>query len=283
MNNLTTLHTSLKIFDSTSGEGAQVVGTSISANDLQETTGRGKAFPSKKGSSVGSKKTDVYDAKRMEFRRLIDGEYKDEYTREFQTHFNRRHREAMENAEKLQAQKPIIDALCARYGIKNGDTKAILAALQRDKTAVDAHRRYRGAKAENNRTAHRSQREERISAQLKDWQNESFKIKASYPDFDIGEVAADKRIMTMVKAGLPLEAAYEATHLSTIKESIARAAAEKAVAQTVEGIRTRGMRQRENGISSQNAVTLKTDMSKLTPQERQLLALRAAKGEKILF
>ncbi|MBQ2819491.1 MAG: hypothetical protein IJF14_03815 [Clostridia bacterium] len=275
MNYLNILQSSLKIFDANAAaEGAQ--GTSFPTPTVQEAAG-------KKTAPVVSKRTDVYDAKHEEFRRLIDGEYKEAYTREFQTHFNRRHREAMENAEKLQAQKPIIDALCARYGIKDGDTKAILAALQRDKTAVDARRRQREERASQNKIAKRGHREEKVMARLKDWQGESFKIKENYPDFDIGEVATDKRIMAMVKAGLSLEEAYEATHLSSIKETIARTAAEKAVARTVEGIRSRGMRHRENGISSQNAVTLKTDISKLTREERLLLALRAANGEEISF
>lgn len=282
MSNLKTLHTSLRIFDVTA-EGAQVVGTTNPASDLQKTTENMQAHPAQKSSDVGSKRTDTFDAKREEFRRLIEGEYKDVYTREFQSHFNRRHREVLENAEKLSAQKPIIDALCARYGVEDGDTSSLLAAMERDKSSLEAQRIQQEEEENQSKLASRRYREERVTSQLEGWQAEIEQLAQSYPDFDLAQLAEDKRIIAMLRSGIPLSEAYEATHLSSIKEKIARTAAEKAVAQTVEGIRARGMRHRENGISSQNGIALKTDMSKLTREERQLLALRAANGEEILF
>ena len=71
--------------------------------------------------------------------------------------------------------------------------------------------------------------------------------------------------------------------MDDIKTSAARQAAREAEKQVVDGIRAKGARPPENGTAAQSAFTVKGDVSKLTRKDREEIARRAARGEKITF
>ena len=86
----------------------------------------------------------------------------------------------------------------------------------------------------------------------------------------------------MLRSGTPMQNAYEALHLSDIKAGVARKAGQAREKQLTDHIRARGGRPAE-GASSGAGVTWSADPGGLTPQQRDELARRAERGERISF
>lgn len=246
------------------------------AQDMQETAREDK-ISQNKGSSAESKKAQA-KIKHAEFKKMVKGEYKDEFSNMFQKTFNRRFKGAKENEEKIAAQTPIISALAQQFGLDEGNTEGILDALL--SLGVEAKTEQKAQMPQTQEIEQEPNEDSEDIDILAEWSRE---LEKSYAEADLATELENEDFTALLKAGVPVSSAYEVVHLDAIKQQVAREAAEKAIAQTVEGIRTRGMRVQENGILSQNGVTVKTDVSKLTPQERQLLALRSLKGEEIIL
>ena len=87
----------------------------------------------------------------------------------------------------------------------------------------------------------------------------------------------------MLKAGVPVQHAYEVIHMDAIKAGVAQSAAQTAARQVTDNVRARGARPAENGVSSGSGFLVKSDVSKLTKKDRAEIARRAAHGEKIVF
>ena len=85
----------------------------------------------------------------------------------------------------------------------------------------------------------------------------------------------------MLKAGVPVQHAYEVIHMDEIKAGVAQSTARQTEKQVVDGIRAKGNRPAENGTSSQSAFTVKDDPHKWTKQDRAEVARRVARGETI--
>ena len=117
--------------------------------------------------------------------------------------------------------------------------------------------------------------------QLQKWYSEGEQVKAVYPDFDLGTESKNPQFISMLKAGVPVQHAYEVIHMDEIKAGVAQSTARQTEKQVVDGIRAKGNRPAENGTSSQSAFTVKDDPHKWTKQDRAEVARRAARGETI--
>ena len=195
--------------------------------------------------------------------------------------YDRRYKQITETAERLRAQSALVSAIAQQMGVPEDDTQGILDAISRQNQQQKQEKIQKQARARQCAQLLREENLYRAAENMHDWARQALELSENYAAADILAELKSKSFSAMLKAGVPMSAAYEALHIDEIKEQIAQKATEKAIAQTVEGIRARGMRVRENGIESQNGITTKTDMSKLSREERLLLAARAAMGEKI--
>ena len=112
---------------------------------------------------------------------------------------------------------------------------------------------------------------------------EAAKVKELYPGFDFNTEAADRTFVGMLRSGVPMRQAYEVKHMDEITAAAARNAAQSAGQQMTARIKSKSARPAENGTSSQSAVVVKSDVSKLTRKDRAEIARRVARGEKISF
>ena len=97
-----------------------------------------------------------------------------------------------------------------------------------------------------------------------------------------GELA-DPDFAQMLKLGVKMEDAYKARYFDDIMARRTTQTA-KTVEKGVEArIRQRGARPAENGTNPGGAAVLKTDVSKLTPQQCEELERRAMRGQIITF
>jgi hypothetical protein len=186
-------------------------------------------------------------------------------------------------SEKIKAQTSALASIARQFGLEEGDVQGILSAVKGQSDELKRMQTEKEAYAKKSAQALKEDTLNRAAENMYDWARQSMELGEKYKIADISKELGDKTLAAMLKAGVPLRTAYEVIHFDTIKQDISRSAAEKAVTRTVENIRARGMRAQENGISSQNGVSLKTDVSKLTRTERQLLAARALKGEEIIL
>lgn len=258
----------------------------------------GKAQPSaagkgKEGDVVTTSNT--LEDRRKEFQELVNGEYKDIYTEETQRIIDRRFREARNLEERAAKQQPVIDMLMQRYKIADGDLGKLAAAVENDNAywseaaeeagmSVEQYKQFQRLKRENDallRAQRMRQNQQAAQQQLQKWYSEGEQVKAVYPDFDLGAESKNPQFISMLKAGVPVQHAYEVIHMDEIKAGVAQSTARQTEKQVVDGIRAKGNRPAENGTSSQSAFTVKDDPHKWTKQDRAEVARRVARGETI--
>lgn len=245
----------------------------------------------------GEKKTLTKEEKRAKFRELVDNEYKDIYAEEFQNAFDRRFKAAKETEEALSAQKPILDALMEKYKIADGDVEKLREAIEQDDSywsaaaeeagmSVEQYKKFRKLQRENEafkEARRRSESRQAADRQIQRWYEEAETVKQTYPNFDLAAECRNPQFLSMLRAGVPVGHAYEVFHLDDIKNGLVQATARQTEKKVVDGIRAKGARPAENGVSSQSGVTIKSDVSRLSRQDRAEIARRVARGETITF
>ena len=255
------------------------------------------------GGSEGSAKSgvsttsDTLEAKRKAFQDLIEGEYKDQYTEAFQKAFNRRFKETKGMEDSLAAQKPIIDILMQRYKVEGGDMAKLQKAIEEDNSyweqaadeaglTVEQYKAMQKLERENAELKAIRQRqagEQQAQAQLNQWMREAEGVKEIYPNFDFRAEIGNKEFQGLLKAGIPVQKAFELVHMDEIREATARSAAQTASQQMQAKIKSKASRPSENGTSSQSAVVVKSDVHSLSRADRAEVIRRAQRGEKISF
>ena len=249
------------------------------------------------GKSGVSTTSDTLEARRKAFRDMVNGEFKDIYTEETQQIINRRFKESKGMEASLSAQKPIMDMLMQRYNIGDGDVAKLQAAIEEDNSywqeaadqqglTVDQYKTKMKLERENAELKAAQQRqlgEQAAQQQFAKWTQEAESVKGLYPGFDLRAELQSGQFRDLLKAGISVQQAYELVHMDEIRDATARSAAKTASEQMAANIKSRAARPSENGTSSQSAVVVKNDVSKLTRAERAEIARRAQRGEKISF
>lgn len=229
--------------------------------------------------------------KGKQFKELISGEFKDQYTEATQKLLNRRFRES---DAKISAQQPIMDLLASRYGIEDGDPAKIMSAVQSDTAfwqeaadaaglTVEQYRRMRELEANNRQFQAMQQSQQRqylAQRQYQKWQAEAEALKQSYPDFDLDEAMQNDMFTYLLQSGnYPMETAYKASFAEQLAAKAA-ANAEKAV---TDNIKARGSRPTEAGASAAPAFAVKDDVSKLSDRDVLAVLSQISNGGRVTF
>ena len=253
--------------------------------------------------SVAKSKPDVtttsntLEDKKAAFKELIDGEYKEEFTEMFQQRFDRRFKDYKNLEAQVNQVQPIIDMLMQKYKITDGDIEALSKAIDTDDTyweeaaeeaglTVEQYKAVQKLERENaefRRAAQQAEGQKQMEAQVSDWYKQAEAVKQIYPDFDLKVESQNRDFLGLLKAGIPVQQAYETMHLSELVSGAARVAAQQAEQNVVAGIKSKASRPSENGTSSQSSATIKSDVSSLTRADREEIARRVARGETIKF
>jgi hypothetical protein len=239
--------------------------------------------------------SDALEDKRRAFQELVNGEYKDVYTEETQRIIDRRFREAKNLEQQVSRNQPVIDMLMQRYKIADGDISKLSAAIENDDAywseaaeeagmSVEQYKQFQKLQRENQALLdeqRRRQRQQDAQQKLQKWYGEAEQVKAQYPGFDLSAEAKNPQFLSMLRAGVPVQHAYEVIHMDDIKAGVAQTTAKRTEKQVVDGIRAKGARPQENGTSSQSAFTVKDDPSKWSKKDREEVIRRVARGETI--
>lgn len=238
------------------------------------------------------------EAHRKAFGELMRGEY----NREFGEMIVQATQKAYDSI--LNEQGPvgrILNALGQKYGTAPGDYEALAAAVEGGVVKDDAYYEDMAMKKgisvqlakemdalESENAKHRAAEQQRaesakMEAIQQEWDAAAERIRAEDPGFDIKTALADPDFAQMLKLGVKMEDAYKARYFDDIMARRTTQTA-KTVEKGVEArIRQRGARPAENGTNPGGAAVLKTDVSKLTPQQCEELERRAMRGQIITF
>lgn len=306
----------LALFDGAGGdEGAAAGGdgTQSSADTRQsgsggETepkaapTGEAEGKETKEGPDAEGRKQETAAERKARYKALVQGEFNDLFTADTKRIIDQRLKEQRALQSTLEAQQPIMDRLMVRYGAR--DAAELAAKLESDDAAAQAQadkagktlEQYRADEARDLEDLRRERElktaQEQLEAiragqfqaqQVEKWALEAEETQALYPDFDLAAELDSEEFVSCLRHGVPVKLAYELTHLETIKAAAAKEAADERERAVLANIKARGGRPPENGGSAQNPVSAATGVSATTREEREELARRAMRGEKIVL
>ena len=288
------LSINLRLFDEGGAAGAAngAAGSSVTpaSNNQQQQT----AAQEQKPVSPAQKAAD--------FEKLIKGDYKNEFDARTQKIIDTRFKEfkAYESqAQTLKSLEPVIDMLASKYGVDRNDMQALTKAMEDDKSyfedeaikrgmTVEQYKQIRAVERENlelRRAADARQRKEQADQIISRWNEQAAECQKFYPNFSLEDEVTNpttgKRFEALLKSNVDVRTAYEVIHKDEIMTNAMSYTAQKVQQMTVNDIKARGMRPAENGGGGSAANMSKADPSKFTRADREKLARRALRGERI--
>lgn len=277
--------------------GAGAAGGAAGAAD-SAAGGAGAAAPAgQEASAPENAEKDAEKARRVEFREMITGKFKDLYTEEMQRVISKRFKDVKQLEARLESHKPLMELLMQRHGITDGDMTKLYNAVADADPTLEKRAEDNGMTVEQQRDRDRLERElnrlrkaeqarlgmERARQTAERWQQEAAEMQKLYPDFDLHEEVKNPDFLRLLRHGLPMQNAYVALHADTILRGVQEQAAAGAEKRVVDDIRTRGLRPRENGAAAQGAFVTRIDPSTFTKEDRAKIRERALRGERIVF
>ncbi len=231
------------------------------------------------------------------FENMIKGEFKDLYDAKVQNIVKERLKASKETESKLEALTPILELLGQKHGVDSTDIDALKKAVEEDDSywedeamkkgmSVETLKEIRKIQRENavlNREKAEQQAREKASADVARWIEQSKDAKAVHPNFDLRTEMKNPQFMSLLKSNIDPKTAYEVIHHDELMRGAMQFTAKTVEEKVVNNIMANGTRPVENGNASQGASMTKSDVSQLTKADREEIARRVARGEKISF
>lgn len=298
----------LQLFAEGAGDGGTSAEGTMADSGIASTTKGVKSNPLadvKYGIQDDAQVTDVQSSKttvdapdrNAEFEKLIKGEYKDLYDARVQDTIQKRLKGTKETVEKYESLMPTIDLLAKKYGVKADDIEGLNKAIEEDDSFFEDEALERGITVEQLKEIRKMEREnaelkrqmqehetqEKASKIYASWMDQAEKTKSVYPTFDLNSEMQNPKFVDLLRSNIDVRTAYEVLHKDEIIPAAMQFTA-KAVEQKITNkIISNGARPTENGMNSQSASLVKSDVSQLSKADRAEIIRRVARGEKIRF
>ena len=238
------------------------------------------------------------------FEQLIKGEYKDLYDAKVQNTIQQRLKGQKETVDKFNALSPTLEILAKSYGVDINDIEALNKAIEEDDAYLEAEALEEGKTVQQKREERRRDREikkmEAENAELKaqmdevrrqengkklyqSWMQQADEAKKIYPSFDIQTEMNNTKFVELLRSNIDVRTAYEVTHKDEIIAGAMQFTAKTVESKIANKIASNGARPSENGMSSQSAAVVKSDVSQLSKADRAEIIRRVQRGEKIRF
>ena len=232
-----------------------------------------------------------------EFDKLIKGEYKDLYDAKVQDTVQKRLKGTKETVDKYNALAPTLEILAKKYGVDVNDINALNTAIEDDDAYFEEEALEKGItvqqlkdirKMEKENAELKRQMQERTSQEnaaklYAAWMEQAESAKQVYPSFDLQAEMQNPRFVDLLRSNVDVRTAYEVLHKDEIIPAAMQFTAQKVEQKLTNKIIANGARPTENGIHSQSAAQVKSDVSQLSKADRAEIARRVARGEKISF
>ena len=233
-----------------------------------------------------------------EFEKLIRGEYKDLYDARVQDTIQKRLKSTKETVEKYEALSPMLEMLSKKYGVDASDTEALNKAIEEDDSYYEEEAVEKGMTVQQLKEIRKMERENAdLKKQMQEqttrdkanqlystWMNQAEQLKSVYPSFNLENELQNAKFVDLLKVpGVDVRTAYELIHKDDIIAGAMQFTAKTVEQKIANKIMANGARPTENGMSSQSAAVVKSDVSQLSKADRQEIIRRVARGEKIRF
>ena len=293
----------LRLFDgeggATAGAGAAAAGSAAAAEtppssgtaaqmgeNVQNTTGGGNEGATEK--SPEERKADYARFKET---------YKDLYREDVKDHINRRFKETQQLEDQLEAYRPLMSTLAARYGIVDATIPKIMEAIDKDDSfweeqamkenmTVDQLKHLRKIESQNrdllasvDRAQQIRQREDTFAR----WDREAEICKQHFPQFDMMAECENEAFRRALSAGFSVEAAYKAVHFDELTGNLMAQTEKDTRKKVADSIRSGNGRPTENGVGAGSANGTKVSAWDLSKEDFHKVMERAARGEKIMI
>ena len=272
----------LRMFDGEGGgEGSAATGAEAAAPETTE----------------GQKAEQTPEEREKAFNDMINGDFRDLFDARMQKAIKERVGEVKQLQQQLQQQNDVIGLVAKKYGISTDKMGDIREALESDDVfweeaaadqgmTVDSYKKMVKLEAENealHKAREDAERKNQKDAVCQKWDREAEELKRMYPQFDLQSEIQDKRFLDLMGAGIDMRTIYETLHHDEILPALMQQTAKAATKQQAAAARSGQMRPAENGMSSRPAAQTVKDPAKMTKEERQEYARRAARWEIITF
>ena len=232
-----------------------------------------------------------------EFEKLIKGEFKDLYNERVQDTVQKRLKSTKETVDKYNALTPMLEMLSKKYGVDSSDIDALNKAIEEDDSYYEEEALEKGTTVEHLKEIRKMKRENaELKKQVEEneirenadrlystWLKQSEQTKAIYPSFDLETETQNPRFTELLRSNIDVRTAYEVIHKDEIIPAAMQFSAKAAEQKITNKIIANGARPSENGLSSQSAAVVKSDVSQLTNADIDEINRRIARGEKISF
>ena len=299
----------LQLFDGDDGAGA--TGGAVSSSDAGNTRANpladvvyGKQPTAEQAETQDAAETTTSEPaaekpedKQAAFEKLIREKYKEQFAARTQSIIDKRFKESKQLEEQLGKARPILDMLAQKYGVDPGDLEKLSSAIEEDDSYYEDEATRRGLTVQQLKEMKRIERENetlRRNAQEKDrreeaervyadWVRQGDELKSVYPTFDLQTECQNDQFVGLLRSNIDVRTAYEVVHRDEILGGAMQYAVQQASQKIVNGIKAKGSRPTENGVSSGSAAVVKSDVNALTKKDREEIERRVMRGERISF
>lgn len=271
-------------------------GTSSSANNGKDLS---KVVYGKQPTVTENTSSDTQDDAQSRYNEYRNGEGKDFINKEIENAVKRRFKDHSELKKSNGKMQSVMNAVAMKYGIDPTDTDGILKAVAEDESyyetaadeagmSVEQYKKMKQLEAENAQLQAIRQEEDRrkeFDAKYAEWSMQADFARNEYPNLDLNTEMQNKDFFGLLTRGIDVKTAYQVIHQDEIVQSAISTATQRTAQavqqQTVNNIRSKGLRPDESAGSSQAGFTFKADPHKWTKADREEIAKRVARGEKI--
>ena len=232
-----------------------------------------------------------------EFEALIKGEYKDLYDAMMQDTIKKRLKGQKETVDKYNALQPVLEILGKKHGVDATDIEALTKAIEEDDSYFEDEALEKGMTVQQLKEIKKMERENAdLKAQMEEaqrqengkklyaaWMQQAEEVKKIYPSFDMRAEMNNPKFVDLLRSNIDVRTAYEVTHKDEIIAGAMQFTAQTVESKLAKSIASNGARPSENGMSSQSAAVVKSDVSQLSKADRAEIIRRVQRGEKIRF
>ena len=232
-----------------------------------------------------------------EFEALIKGEYKEQYDAKMQDTIQKRLKGHKELEAKHNALQPVLDILAKKHGVDASDIEALTKAIEEDDSYFEDEALEKGMTVQQLKEFKKMERENAELKAMQDeqkrqeegkklysaWMQQADEAKKVYPSFDLRAEMNNPRFLDLLRSNIDVRTAYEVLHKDEIIPAAMQFTAQTVESKLAKSIASNGARPSENGMSSQSAAVVKSDVSQLSKADRAEIIRRVQRGEKIRF
>ena len=232
-----------------------------------------------------------------EFEKLIKGEYKEEYDARVQDTVQKRLKSTKETVDKYNALTPTLELLASKYGVDATDIEALTKAISDDDAYYEQEAMDKGMTVKQLKEIKKMERENaELKAQMQEaqkqengkklysaWMQQAEEAKKVYPSLDLRAEMNNPKFLDLLRSNIDVRTAYEVLHKDEIIPAAMQFTAKTVESKLAKSIASNGARPSENGMSSQSAAVVKSDVSQLSKEDRAEIIRRVQRGEKIRF